>query len=61
MITIDHTEYPKRLRRKSIVELEFIRKDANEAIEANPHGEKAGYYMDEIHYASMELQRRRKR
>lgn len=58
MTNIDHTAYPKSLRRKSDDQLRFIIKDAGEAIDANPHGEKAGYYADEIHYAAMELARR---
>jgi hypothetical protein len=33
-------------------------KDCREAIEAMPHGPKAGWYMDEIHYCAAELKRR---
>lgn len=57
---MDHTEYPKRLRKKTDEELRFIIKDANEAMNANPDSEKSrnGYYADEVNYASMELKRR---
>ncbi len=57
---MDHTEYPKRLKKKSDDALRFIIKDAGEAIKANPDSEKSknGYYADEINYAAMELKRR---
>ena len=55
---MNHGEYQAALKNKSWAELEYIIKDARETIEANPEGENAGYYMDEIHYASMELKRR---
>lgn len=58
---IDHKEYPKRLRKKSVDELKFIIKDAQEAMKANPDSEKSknGYYADEVNYAAMELKRRK--
>jgi len=56
---IDHVNYPKRLRNKSLAELYFIIKDAKETIRVNPEGHKAGYYQDEINYACNEIQRRR--
>lgn len=58
MKRIDHTAYPKALRHKSDDALRYILKDAREAIEANPKGENAGYYADEILYAAEELNRR---
>jgi len=58
-MNIDHVEYPKRLRTKSDAALRFIVKDATEAMRANPEGQKAGYYADEVNYASNELARRR--
>lgn len=58
MKTIDHIEYPKRLRTKSVVELRFIISDCHEAIRVNPTGDNVGYYLDEISYASQELRRR---
>lgn len=56
---IDHREYPKQLRSKTMPQLLFIIKDAREAIEAMPDGHKAGFYADEIHYAAAEIKRRR--
>lgn len=58
--SIDHEKYPKRLRTKTEAELRYIIKDAGQALHSNPEGRKAGYYADEINYASMELHRRRK-
>lgn len=57
--TMNHAEYQKNLARKSIMELEYIVKDAAEAVRINPTGVNAGYYMDEVHYAAAELRRRR--
>ena len=56
---MDHTAYPKSLRNKSEAELHWIIKDAGEAARANPEGVNAGYYADEVNYASSELYRRR--
>lgn len=55
---MNHSEYPKRLRSKTVEELRFIMKDADEAIKAMPTGENVDYYMDEICYCSDELWRR---
>ena len=55
---MDHAEYQRGLKHKSIPELQFIARDAREAIEANPDNPKAGHYQDEIHYAAAELRRR---
>lgn len=55
---MDHTAYPKSLRSKPIESLQYIIKDAGEAIVAMPNGENAGYYTDEILYVSAELRRR---
>jgi hypothetical protein len=57
-IEINHEEYQKTLQSKNIAELRFIIKDAHEAERAMPNGPKAGYYLDEISYASMELAKR---
>ncbi len=59
-VNIDHAEYPKRLRSKSVAELHYIMRDASEAHRANPEGPKAGYYLDEVNYCSDELNRRKK-
>ncbi len=58
MKTMNHAEYQKNLKNKTVAELRFIAKDANEAMEAMPQGENAGYYADEVHYAAMELRNR---
>jgi len=58
MKTMNHAEYPKYLKRKTVAELRFIATDAREAMEAMPHGENAGFYADEVHYAAMELRNR---
>ena len=56
--TMNHIEYPKQLKAKSVPELMFIQKDAAGARDAMPDGENAGYYADEVSYVSMELKRR---
>ncbi len=61
MKIMDHSAYQKKLRNKARYSknaLFFIIKDAGEAEKANPLGENAGYYMDEVHYAAAELRRR---
>lgn len=60
-LEIDHSRYPLILKGTSDGELYFIIHDCKAAIAAMPDGPKAGYYADEIHYASMELARRRKK
>ncbi len=55
---MNHAEYPKTLRSKTVESLRWIIKDCQEAITAMPNGYKVGYYADEIHYCSMELYRR---
>ena len=58
---MNHIEYPKRLRAKTLYELNFIINDVGQVLAANPFGPKAGYYEDERHYAAMEIVRRQKR
>lgn len=59
---IDHEEYQEKLKSKTDAELKHIIKDAKEAIEANPDAPKSqGYYQDEINYAVMELNKRKKK
>jgi len=55
---MNHAEYQRKLRTKTVGELYFILLDAKAAEEANPMGENAGYYADERHYAAMEIARR---
>jgi hypothetical protein len=58
MKKMDHREYPKGLRSKSVDSLLFSLGDAKAAMEAMPDGENAGYYADEVSYISMELRLR---
>jgi len=58
MKSMNHAAYQKSLRTKTVDSLRFIAKDAHAAMLAHPHGENAGYYADEVHYATMELRRR---
>lgn len=55
---INHTQYPKSLKSKTVSQLLYIIKDCREALEAMPESPKAGYYADEIAYCSMELSER---
>lgn len=57
---MDHTNYPKNLKKKSHAELLYIIQDAGEAARANPDNPNVGYYLDEVSYAGMELNRRKK-
>ena len=59
MKTMNHTEYPETLKTKTESELRFIAKDAKAAIDANPKGENAGYYADEVNYVCNEVHRRK--
>jgi len=56
---MDHAEYPESLKTKSFEELYFIAKDARATLKANPNGDNAGYYQDEINYVCNEINRRR--
>lgn len=58
-VEMKHSEYQEHLKKKSDSELRYIIKDANEALRANPENPKAGYYQDEVIYASQELKNRR--
>lgn len=59
MKKMDHKEYPKSLKTKSIDELNYIMKDAYEATQAMPNNPNNGYYLDEINYCAMEINRRK--
>jgi hypothetical protein len=61
MTQINHTEYMNKVKTLTEESLQYIITDAKQAIEAMPFGAKAGYYMDEIHYCVMEMNRRNKR
>jgi hypothetical protein len=56
---MNHSVYQAGLKSKSREELDYIIKDAGETIRVNPTGVNVGYYTDEIHYACMEIERRR--
>lgn len=56
---MNHAEYQKNLKNKTVAELMFIMNDASAAIKANPDNPNNGYYADEISYAGMELKKRR--
>jgi len=60
-IQINHSSYMSKVKTLSIESLEYIITDAKQAIEAMPFGSKAGYYMDEIYYCRIEINRRNKR
>ena len=55
---MDHAAYQRRLKTKTEAELRYIMQDASEAAKAMPDGGNAGYYLDEVSYAAMELRRR---
>lgn len=57
---MDHANYPKSLKKKTIAELMFTMKDAQEAIDANPTNPNNGYYADEVCYCGDEIRRRQK-
>ena len=52
---MNHSAYMRKVKTLSIESLNYIIKDCKEAIAALPDNPKNGYYMDEIHYCSMEL------
>ncbi len=58
--TMNHAEYQKNLKTKSVASLIFIINDCKSAIKLNPDNSKNSYYADEICYAGMEIVRRRK-
>jgi len=59
MKTINHTEYPKRLRVLSNESLEYIIKDCKEALNSMPNNPNNGYYQDEINYCVNEIAQRK--
>jgi hypothetical protein len=56
---LNFAEYRERLKTKTEAELLYIIKDASEAAQALPNGQKCGYYQDEVHEANRELRQRR--
>ena len=55
---MNHATYQKNLKYKSNLALQFIIKDAQEAIAANPTNPNNGFYADEVCYAAAELRKR---
>lgn len=55
---MDHAAYMKKVRGMSEEALRFTIRDAQAAMEANPHNDNNGYYADEVSYCAMELERR---
>ena len=58
MKTMNHAEYMKRVKTMTYNELLYTARDAKEAAAANPEGENASYYLDEVCYCSQEMHRR---
>lgn len=56
---MNHAVYQAGLKTRSREELDYIIKDAGEAIRVNPESVNVSYYADEIHYCAMEIHRRR--
>jgi hypothetical protein len=56
---INHTQYPKSLKSKTVSQLLYIIKDCREALEAMPESPKAGYYADEINVLQHGVVRKR--
>lgn len=59
--TMNHSEYQKKVKKMSREALLYVIQDAQKAARCArtlPDGGNEGYYLDEIHYCSMELKRR---
>lgn len=59
MKNMNHIEYPKSLKTKSLDELLFTIKDAKEAMNAMPDNPNNSYYADEVCYCVNEINRRK--
>ena len=49
----NHAALMKYVAKMTPEALAFVRKDASEAVRANPDGRKAGYYQDLVLYCAM--------
>lgn len=60
MKQMNHAEYQKNLKSKSVDELTYIIQDATDAANAaqGMQSSNEGYYRDEVHYCLAELRRR---
>jgi hypothetical protein len=56
---MNHERTQTVMRQKTLDQLRYIAQDAWAAAEAMPGGENEGYYLDECHYAVMEITRRK--
>ena len=56
---MNHTEYPKLLKKKDNSQLLFIIEDAISAMNAYPDNPNNSYYQDEVNYCANELRRRK--
>jgi hypothetical protein len=56
---IDHAVYQRWVKTVSIASLQYIIRDCQEAIAANPDNPKNSKYADEIAYCGMEIKRRK--
>lgn len=55
---MNHERTQSAMRQKNLDQLRYIAQDALAAAQAMTNGENEGYYLDEYHYAVMELTRR---
>ena len=55
---INDADYQRRLKKLDSLALRSIIKDAGEAAKVNPTNPNAGFYLDEVSYAAMELRHR---
>jgi hypothetical protein len=60
MKVMNHGEYQSKARTMTSAQLLHTIKDCLETLKAWPDCENHGYYLDEIHYCRMELNRRQK-
>ena len=60
MKTMNHADYQAKTRTMTSSQLLFTIKDCMETLKAWVECPNNGYYMDEIHYCRMELNRREK-
>jgi hypothetical protein len=54
----NHAQLQTAMRRKSVPQLRYIIRDCRETLRCWPDHPNEGHYLDEIHYAAMELARR---
>jgi len=52
---MNHGAYKSAMKSKTIAQLRYIARDAYDAMVAMPNNPNAGYYADEVNYATAEL------